>query len=47
MIEDMKDEDILDKARMEGMNQGIWLAAIGAHDTARTGEGQGIIPGMV
>lgn len=22
-------------------------AAIGAHDTARTGEGQGIIPGMV
>lgn len=26
MIEDMKDEDILDKARMEGMNQGIWLA---------------------
>ena len=22
----MKDEDILDKARMEGMNQGIWLA---------------------
>lgn len=23
MIEDMKDEDILDKARMEGMNQGI------------------------
>lgn len=25
MIEDMKDEDILDKARMEGINQGIWL----------------------
>ena len=26
MIEDMKDEDILDKVRMKGMNQGIWLA---------------------
>lgn len=26
MIEDMNDKDILDKARMEGMNQGIWLA---------------------
>lgn len=23
MIEDMNDKDILDKARMEGMNQGI------------------------
>lgn len=22
----MNDKDILDKARMEGMNQGIWLA---------------------
>ena len=22
----MKDEDILDKARMEGMNQGVWLS---------------------
>lgn len=26
MIEDMEDKGILDKARMEGMNQGIWLA---------------------
>lgn len=26
MIKDMEDRDILDKARMEGMNQGIWLA---------------------
>lgn len=26
MIEDMEDKDILDKARMKGMNQGIWLA---------------------
>ena len=28
MIEDMNDKDILDKARMEGMNQGIWLAVM-------------------
>lgn len=26
MIEDMENKDILDKARMKGMNQGIWLA---------------------
>lgn len=26
MIEDMEDKGILDKARMEGMNQGVWLA---------------------
>lgn len=26
MIEDMDNKDILDKARMEGMNQGVWLA---------------------
>lgn len=26
MIEDMEDKDILDKVRMKGMNQGIWLA---------------------
>jgi len=25
MIEDMDNKDILDKARMEGMNQGVWL----------------------
>lgn len=29
-----------------GVNTGA-LSPIGAHDTARTGEGQGIIPGMV
>lgn len=33
MIEDMEDKGVLDKARMEGMNQGIWLAVQGlAHD---------------
>jgi hypothetical protein len=37
MIEDMKDEDILDKARMEGMNQGIWLAV---QELATTGDGR-------
>ena len=26
MIEDMENKDILDKVRMKGMNQGIWLA---------------------
>ena len=26
MIEDMEDKGILDKARMEGMNQGVWLS---------------------
>lgn len=26
MIEDIENKDILDKARMKGMNQGIWLA---------------------
>ena len=26
MIENMEDKDILDKTRMKGMNQGIWLA---------------------
>lgn len=26
MIENMVNKDILDKARMKGMNQGIWLA---------------------
>lgn len=26
MIEDMNNKDILDKVRMKGMNQGIWLA---------------------
>lgn len=26
MIEDMENKDILNKARMKGMNQGIWLA---------------------
>ena len=26
MIEDMENKDILDKARMEGMNQGVWLS---------------------
>lgn len=45
MIEDMNDKDILDKARMEGMNQG--KAAIDAHDAARTEKGRGIIPCMV
>ena len=30
MIEDMEDKGILDKARMEGMNQGIWLAESGS-----------------
>lgn len=30
-----------------GNRKAIIGAAIGAHDTARTGEGQGIIPGMV
>lgn len=26
MIEDMENKDILDKARMKGMNQGVWLS---------------------
>ena len=26
MIENMGNKDILDKARMEGMNQGVWLS---------------------
>ena len=26
MIEDMEDKGILDKVRMEGMNQGVWLS---------------------
>lgn len=26
MIDDMEDKGILDKARMEGMNQGVWLS---------------------
>lgn len=25
MIEDMENKDILDKVRMKGMNQGVWL----------------------
>lgn len=48
MIEDMENKDILDKVRMKGMNQGVWLEVQElAHDAARTGEGQGIIPSMV
>lgn len=43
MIEDMEDKGILDKARMEGMNQGVWLSVQElAHDgrwTSRRGAG--------
>lgn len=36
MIEDMENKDILDKVRMKGMNQGIWLAVQElAHDGRR------------
>ena len=45
MIEDMEDKDILDKARMKGMSQGIWLAVQElAHDGRWTQAAEELVP---